>query len=297
MQPLPDKKPKSVGVKIKGSCGHSYTHRIDLQDISYLESTAYDTEKNKAIEKVSRILSARDCNNCMGKQEIESIKTANDGIMDALGLARLSPIETGSYGQKAWAERVRSSHLQHIILLSISLVGGMSTAEYMIFGSQYKDRTYPDTIKQSLDKFRDIKTHISEVGYLGYVFTSDLDGPDSTLLRRLLLVRYLIKENLLFFKEHRHTAWIMHDKTGKNPYNTRFKHVPPTLYFSIMVALAEEFDSVEEYESLIEALSERARPEIKEVVGSLDPTMSPAEKMDLVRVYLSLRGKDMEPPF
>jgi hypothetical protein len=299
MQPLPEKRkyPKSVGVKIKAICGHNYTNRIDLTDLWYLNPEEFEKKRDSLISKTENALAKRECNNCLGKQEIEIIRKANNGIMDSLGLPRFSPIETGSYGQKAWAERVRSNHLQHLLFFSVSLVGAMTISEYIIMGKSCESMEYEEAIKKSLKKFRKITKHISEVGYLGYVFSSELSDNDFLALRRLLIVRHLVKENLLFFQEYRHTSWIMHEKNGKNPYNTRFKHISPNVYFALAIALMESLPSIEAYESLFESMSERARVETKEILDSLDDRMSPAEKMELVKVYLSLKGTEAEPPF
>ena len=89
----------------------------------------------------------------------------------------------------------------------------------------------------------------------------------------------------------------MHDKNGRNPYNTRFKHIAPHVYFALMLSITENLDSIEEYESLIDAMSERARGDVKNVISTFDENMSPAEKVDLLKVYLSLKGPESEPPF
>lgn len=299
MTPLPQKPkyPKSVGVKIIALCGHSYTSRLNLTDFWYLGEKEFNQKRDSLVAKTSLSLSKNDCNNCLGKQEIETIRKANDGIMDSLGLPRLSPIATGSYGQKAWAERVRSNHLQHLLLFSVTLVGAVSIAEHILMNKSYEDSEYEQGIKKSLKRFRKISKHISEVGYLGYVFGADLNGEDFSTLRRLLIVRYLVKENMLFFQEHRHTSWIMHEKNGKNPYNARFKHLSPNVYFALMVTLSESLPSIEEYESLLESMSERAGSETKGVLNTLGADLSPKEKMELLKVYLSLKGKELEPPF
>ena len=294
MQP---KKQKSVSIKIKGTCGHTYTHRVNLTDIFDVAADKFESYKQQSIEKATAVLSERECNNCLNLSALEKVKESNEGIMRSLSMSSLPPIETGSLGQKVWAEEIRNSHLQHLIFLSISIVGGVSIAEEIAFGDKYKNVEYSTEIKEAIVRFKDIVNYISDTGYLGYVFNNELDGDETTSLRRLLILRALVNDNIHFFKEDRHTSWIMHQKNGKTPYNTRFKQISPNYYFSIMLILGEKLDNLDTYEMLAYELNLRARADIQEIIASLDSSSSTAEKMDLINVYQSLQDKDQELPF
>lgn len=281
---------KTKGISYKGVCGHDYTTRIGLGSLAgkfisknnNLELERREIEQKKFMSEIS-------CGNCLATELLENVEKSNKGILDSLGVAALPQI-SGSLGQRAWAERIRNDHLRHLVYWATSSTGSTSILEYI--NTSNKDKpVLNEKIKAAIANFKKTKEYIEGESYLGRLLASELDtGTDRTVLKRLLITRYILEINMRFFSETRHTAWIMYEKRGNGSHNVRLIPIPPTVFYTISHLVYDDLSSLSEYDKVINSLSKRASKADKELLNTIPETHTPVEKAELLSVYYKLSG-------
>jgi hypothetical protein len=281
---------KTKGVSHKGVCGHDYISRIGLGTLAgKFVSKKNNLELENRIATHKKFMSELVCGNCLATELLENVEKSNKGILDSLGLPALPPI-SGSLGQRAWAERIRNDHLRHLIYWATSSTGSTSILEYI----NTSDKDSPvdnENIKVAVDNFKKTKEYVEGESYLGRLLASELDtGSDRTVLKRLLITRYILDINMRFFSETRHTAWIMYEKRGNGSHNVRLIPIPPTVFYTISHLVYNDLENISEYEKAINSLSKRATRVDKELLETIPDSHNPLEKAELLGVYYKLSG-------
>jgi hypothetical protein len=279
---------KTRGVKASGSCGHEYTTRISLgMHAGNPVNAKSDKQINAIVRETRKYMKSNICSKCTAEQILSEVRESDKGILESLGLP-LFPTMSGGVGQQAWAERTRNEHLRYLLFGGISPNLAPTVLEF-ILSTRASDKVKSQKLKAEIQKSRQVKSHIAEVGYLGRLYYQEMEaGSERTLLRRLLISRALIRNNMRLFEETRHTFWIMYEKRGNTAFNTRFAPLSQTEFLAISYVVNEDLESVEEYEKAIEILSKKAYASDREILKSLPPEQTVLEKAELMQVYNSL---------
>ncbi len=279
---------KTRGVKSIGLCGHEYTTRIGLGIYAGNPVNAKsDRQINALVKDTQKYMKDSPCSKCVAEQILSEVKDSDKGILDSLGLP-LFPVISGGVGQRAWAERSRNEHLGYLLFGGVSPNLAPTVLEF-ILSTQASEKVKSKKLKAEIQKSRKVKDHIAEIGYLGRLYRQEMEsGAERTLLRRLLISRALIRNNMRLFEETRHTFWIMYEKRGNSAFTTRFAPLAQTEFLAISYIVNEDLESVEEYEKAIEVLSKKAYASDREILRSLPLEQSVLEKAELMQVYNSL---------
>lgn len=288
--------PKTTGVVAEGVCEHTYTTRISLPSYSgKIRTKAKDKEVQGFKNNQAKFMSGTVCKTCEAYLIFSKVSPSVKGIVESLGVSPLPEI-TGSYSQRAWAERIRHEYLISLISWGVASIPNQSILEYFN-SSEVKEYT-SEELKKEISNFDKILLHLSDGGgYLRHILDKEINsGTPSIRLRRLLVMRFIFFLNSNVLLENRHTAWIMREKRGYSAPFSNFNNIPPREFLSLSHAINYSLQNVKEYERLVELFSERVYDRDKLVIDSLPESEDLLSKLDMLKVFRSL-NPEKEMPF
>ena len=118
LKPVNKQMPKTTGILITGSCGHSYKERFAVPyeargDVSNKTLDAMAEFKTIIVKEASR----RDCKDCVARKDIAFSKTRTDMVEDFISLKNFSfPRMDNTPRMAAFAESVRQETIHRNIL-------------------------------------------------------------------------------------------------------------------------------------------------------------------------------------
>jgi hypothetical protein len=288
--------PRTTGVVANGVCGHSYTTRIGLPSYyGKICTKAKDKEVEGFKKNQADFMAKSICKTCRSDAILSQVTPLVKGVLESLGLPSLPDI-TGSYSQRAWAEQLRSDYLVSLISWGFAGVPTQSVFEYMN-SHDAEEYTSPELLEQiaCFDKIMDYLP--PDRGYLSHVMKKEMEtGSPLIRLRRLLVMRAIFKLNSGVILETRHTVWIMREKRGYTQFLSIFNNIPPKEFLSLSYVITKSLNNVEDYERLVESLSERVFERDKPIIDSIDKSENIINKLDMLNVFRTL-SPEKEFPF